>query len=203
MISCLRGELISKMPDTLIIDVSGVGYEVRFCQAGLSRLPETGQEIFIHTYLNVREDALDLYGFMEPQEKEMFLILLHVSGIGPKMALNILTACRPSELSRAILTENILSLTKLPGIGKKTAERLCLELKDKVREVAHYEDEPVEDVVLAEDEVTADVLSALQNLGYQKAQAIKALDGVRRGLPENQPEPPLEEILRLTLRSLA
>lgn len=202
MIASLRGELLHKAPDKLIIDVNGVGYSISFCQAGTSLLPDTGQEIFIHTFLNVREDALDLYGFMRLEEKEMFVTLLQVSGIGPKVGLNMLSAIRPTELARAIVSEDLHRLTKLPGIGKKTAERLCLELKDKVLVFAgtdgsrqHYDD-------LA-DSVAADVVSALVNLGYPRAKARDALHNVRQALAEDQGNPPIEELLRLSLRSLA
>ncbi len=202
MIACLRGELLHKATDKLIIDVDGVGYEIAFCQSGASLLPETGHDIFIHTYLNVREDALDLYGFMLIEEKEMFVTLIQVSGIGPKVALNILSAIQPSDLARSIVSEDLLRLTKLPGIGKKTAERLCLELKDKVQGLCGKVDS-VEPYDGLSDSVAADVISALVNLGYPRAKARDALHGVRQSLDESHPEPPIEELLRLSLRSLA
>lgn len=202
MIACLRGELLHKAPDKLIVDVSGVGYEVSFCRSGAPLLPETGQEVFIHTYLNVREDALDLYGFMLIEEKEMFVTLLQVSGIGPKVALNMLSAIHPSDLARAIISEDLYRLTKLPGIGKKTAERLCLELKDKVQAMSGH-GEAVGRYDSLSDSVAADVISALVNLGYPRAKARDALHAVRLALPEDQPDPPIEELLRLSLRSLA
>lgn len=202
MITCLRGELLHKASDKLVVDVNGIGYEISFCQAGAPLLPETGQEIFIHTYLNVREDALDLYGFVSLEEKKMFVTLLQVSGIGPKVALNMLSSIHPSDLARAIMSEDLHRLTRLPGIGKKTAERLCLELKDKVQAFSgisgsadHYDD--------MADSMAADVISALVNLGYPRAKARDALHGVRKALGEGLPEPPIEELLRLSLRSLA
>lgn len=201
MIACLRGELVHKTPDKLIVDVNGVGYGISFCQAGLSLLPETGQEIFIHTYLNVREDALDLYGFMLIEEKEMFITLLQVSGIGPKVALNILSAIHPSDLARSIVSEDLARLTQLPGIGKKTAERLCLELKDKVQEISGHEG-VAEQYDGLSDSVSADVISALINLGYPRVKARDALHRVCQDLAEGQ-ESSLQELLRLSLRSLA
>lgn len=202
MITCLRGELLHKAPDKLIVDVNGVGYEIYFCRAGTSLLPDAGQEIFIHTYLNVREDALDLYGFMAVEEKEMFVTLLQVSGIGPKVALNILSAIHPTDLARAIVSEDLLRLTKLPGIGKKTAERLCLELKDKVQAMLG-QGGAVEQYDGLSDSVASDVISALVNLGYPRAKARDALHGIRHALPAGEPEPPIEELLRQSLRSLA
>ncbi len=202
MIACLRGELLHKALDKLIVDVNGVGYDISFCQAGASLLPETGQEIFIHTYLNVREDALDLYGFMLIEEKEMFVTLLQVSGIGPKVALNMLSAIHPADLARSIVSEDLHRLTQLPGIGKKTAERLCLELKDKVQAMSG-QDDAVGRYDAMSDSVAADVISALVNLGYPRAKALDALHGVRQSLPEGSPEAPIEELLRLSLRSLA
>jgi Holliday junction DNA helicase RuvA len=202
MIASLRGELIHKSPDQLIVDVGGVGYSLKFCQSGASKLPETGHELFIYVYMNVREDALDLYGFMAVEEKEIFVILLQVSGIGPKVALNILSAIGPTDLARAIRAEDLHRLTKLPGIGKKTAERLCLELKDKVQAIAQHEI-ATDSFDGHLDSIATDVVSALVNLGYSQAKARDAYHIVRQNIPEDSPEPSLEELLRLSLRSLA
>ena len=129
MIASLRGVLAHKSPENLIVDVGGVGYEVRFSPTGMHRLPEVGEEVFLHIYSSVREDAFDLYGFLEAKEKEMFILLTSVSGIGPKVGLNILSGMPPADLAGAICTSDLGRLTKLPGVGKKTAERLCMELK--------------------------------------------------------------------------
>ena len=204
MIACLRGELLLKTADRVIVDVGGVGYEVFLSQANLAALPEIGQEIFLHIYTNVREDALNLYGFIEALEKEMFLVLVGVSGIGPKVALNILSGIEPAGLASAILSEDIGQLTKLPGIGKKTAERLCLELKDKVEFIPQA-------LVAAEspaapppdDQLAADVISALVNLGYTAVSAKDAVDSLRQRLGADYEKLNLQEVLRQALRSLA
>ncbi len=205
MIASLKGILQYKSSGRLIVEVAGVGYDVAFCREGMSRLPETGGEIFLHIYTNVREDAIALYGFLEVEARELFVVLLGVSGVGPKLALNILSAAAPAQLARAIMSDDLAALVKLPGVGKKTAERLCLELKDKVRDFADLsaDETPASAEKSPGSETSQDVISALVNLGYPAAQAEKALKKVVAGRPAGEPEPPIEEILRLTLRSLA
>lgn len=206
MIACLKGELIFKTPETLVVNVSGVGYEVYFPQRNHRRLPEAGQEVFLHIHTVVREDALDLYGFVDGPEKEMFRLLIGVSGIGPKVAMNILAGATPADIARALSADDVNRLQQLPGVGKKTAERLCLELKDKV---AFVPDGLVQDVAappdLPEDEERFnDVISALVNLGYPPAKAREALRTVQQDVPaETYAVMRLEELLRHALRSLA
>jgi len=204
MIASLKGTLQHNSVDRLVIDVGGVGYDVAFCKSGLGKLPELGQEIFLHIYTNVREDAIALFGFMDMAEKELFTILLGVSGVGPKLALNLLSSAPPSDLARAVLSDDLPALTKLPGVGKKTAERLCLELKDKIQDFAEVADpvnsSPIK--ITADERLINDVISALVNLGYPQTQAKAALDKVMEQHPAKLPQPPIEEILRLALRSL-
>ncbi|MBU0729267.1 MAG: Holliday junction branch migration protein RuvA [Proteobacteria bacterium] len=204
MIACLEGELFSKSPDKLIINVSGVGYEVFFPQTGFTRLPEIGEKIFLHIYTHVREDILALYGFIEAEEKQMFLLLVSVSGVGPKLALNILSGISPQDLSRAIVSENLHTLTKLPGVGKKTAERLCLELKDKVQFIPAFGQnlERNESRMDGGNQKIADVISALVNLGYTPLRAREALEIVRRKVKDDFQTMTLEELLRQALRSV-
>lgn len=205
MIASLRGELVANSTDRLIIDVGGVGYDVAFCQSGLRHLPEIGKEVFLHIYTKVREDAIELFGFIELSSKEMFVTLLGVSGVGPKVALGLLSAAQSAEIAQAIIHEDIHSLTKLPGIGKKTAERLCLELKEKVHGFIEQtlSPQPITPLEQQNSQVADDVVSALVNLGYPQAHAKRSLQAVLKALPEDQPAPPIEEILRLALRSLA
>lgn len=206
MIASLRGTLIFADPGRVVVEAGGVGYDVAFCGSGLSRLPALGDEVFLHIFTKVREDAIELFGFADAREKEMFIVLLTVSGIGPKVALHILAAVSPGELARAVMTDDLRRLTALPGVGKKTAERVCLELKDKVRPFADLEPRAAEvkaDAREENDQVSADVVSALVNLGYPQNQAKEALRLVHKSLPEGLPAPPIEELLRLTLRSLA
>ncbi len=205
MIAPLRGILFHKSTDRLIIDVGGVGYDVAFCQSGLGKLPELGLEVFLHIYTNVREDAIALYGFIDSAEKELFVILLGVPGVGPKLALNLLSASAPADLARAIMADDLPALIKLPGVGKKTAERLCLELKDKVQSFAETADsvDLNEKIIPADERLSEDVISALVNLGYPQAQAVEALKNVMAQYSPEKPAPAIAEILRLTLRSLA
>jgi Holliday junction DNA helicase RuvA len=204
MIASLRGILAHKSPENLVVDVGGVGYEVFFSPTGIHRLPETGEEVFLLIFTNVREDAIDLYGFLEAREKEMFILLTGVSGIGPKLGLNILSGMAPADLASAICTGDLVRLTKLPGVGKKTAERLCVELKDKVQFIpasdsAIVSSGPVE----TEDQQSADVISALVNLGYPPANARRAIERVKQEAGDDKfAELSLEELLRLALRSM-
>lgn len=205
MIASLRGVLQFKSALTLIIEVNGVGYEVFYPASDFNRVPEMGKEVFLHIYTCVREDSLTLYGFCEVPEKEMFLLLLGVSGIGPKLALNIISGIRPAEFGRAITTKDIPRLTGLNGIGKKTAERMCLELKDKIEVLAMTTSAASLDVGEVPDiGPGADVISALVNLGYSAASAREALAAVRRQLSVDAFEKAsLADLIRQTLRSLA
>lgn len=205
MIACLKGEVIVKTFDKAIIDVNGVGYEVHITHSVFSMLPDIGQETFLHIHTHVREDALTLFGFSDTDEKSVFLILMGVSGIGPKLALGILSGIKPAELARAISSEDIGRLTRLSGVGKKTAERLCLELKDKIN-LTLAQPESSELPGLSEesgDQRVSDVISALANLGYPETRANEALNLVRRRLSDdNFSNMPLEELLRRTLGAL-
>jgi holliday junction DNA helicase RuvA len=207
MIASLRGELSYRSTDSLIIDVGGVGYEVFVSRLNQERLPAIGQQIFLHIHTEVREDALTLYGFPEQTEKKIFLLLLAVSGVGPKQALNVLSGMPVAELAAAIRDGDIGRLTRIQGVGKKTAERLCLELKEKVRFMPELE-MPTTSAIATDpetgDQRSADAISALVNLGYPPARAREALKAVRlRTPPETFAAMALEELLRQALRSLA
>jgi Holliday junction DNA helicase RuvA len=206
MISCLKGELYHKSPEKVTILVGGVGYEVFLSAVSLEKMPHLGDEVFLYTYTHVREEALTLFGFADPEEKKMFLQLINVSGVGPKLALSILSGIRPGELARAIATRDIARLTGLSGVGKKTAERLCLDLKDKVGFIAGGDEELPNFTAGVEVEggKEKDVVSALVNLGYPQSRAYIALAAVKRRLsPDALAEMRLEELIRETLRSLA
>ena len=206
MISCLKGELFHKSPEKATILVNGVGYEVFLSATSLEKLPQLGEEVFLHTYTHVREDALMLFGFADTDEKKMFLLLINVSGVGPKLALSILSGIRPLDLARSIATKDVTRLTGLSGVGKKTAERLCLDLKDKVGIIAGG-DEELPDFTAGsqvEGSKDKDVISALVNLGYPQNRAYIALSEVkRRFAPEALAEMRVEDLIRETLRSLA
>lgn len=190
-----------------MVDVGGVGYEVHFPEAHHHRLPRLGEEVVLQIHTVVREDAISLYGFLDAAEKELFLLLMGVSGVGPKLARNILSAATPAEISRAIAAGDVGRLKQLPGVGKKTAERLCLELKDKV-EFIPMAGVAVAPVVTAPelfgDQPSRDALSALMNLGYPAPRARQALEQVRQQVGEEAYSAlAIEELLRAALRGLA
>ncbi len=206
MIATLTGKVLIKGLDRVVIDVSGVGYEVFLTTDALTRLPDSSEEIFLHIYTQVREDAIVLYGFLETEDKEMFLYLTSVSGIGPKLGLAALSGMRVAELCRAIAARDIRLLTSLQGVGKKTAERICVELKDKVGDLAAGGDlvETAGDVAPGASSAVADVLSALGNLGYNDPVSRKSLTAVKRRLGDEAFYGlSVEELLRECLRSLA
>lgn len=206
MISCLKGELFHKSPEKVTILVNGVGYEVFLSAASLDKLPQLGEEVFLYTYTYVREDILTLFGFTELDEKNMFLQLINVSGVGPKLAVSILSGISPVDLARAIITKDVTRLVGLSGVGKKTAERLCLDLKDKVGFIAGG-DEAIADFgteIPVAGSKEKDVISALVNLGYPQSRAHIALAAVKRRFsPESLADMRVEELIRETLRSLA
>jgi Holliday junction DNA helicase RuvA len=170
MIAHLRGLLIAKHPNQAIVEAGGVGYDVNISVPTYSELPALDSEVafFIHTH--VREDALALFGFLRAQEKQLFEKLLSVSGIGPKLAITILSGMPADAMVAAIKGNNVAALTRIPGIGKKTAERMVLELRDKLDAFGVSAE-----TVAAMSPVEEDVISALVNLGYQRAIAEKAL----------------------------
>jgi Holliday junction DNA helicase RuvA len=177
MIAHLRGTLLAKHPNQAIVEVHGVGYDVSISVPTFTEMPAAGAEVSLHIHTHVREDALSLYGFLRLAEKHLFEKLLTVSGIGPKLAITILSGMPADEMVGAIRTGDLARLTRIPGIGKKTAERMVLELRDKLlvptgaSEISAPTATPVEE----------DVISALVNLGYQRAAADKALLAAARG----------------------
>jgi Holliday junction DNA helicase RuvA len=169
MIAHLRGKLISKHPNQAIVEAAGVGYEVNISIPTFSALPALSSDVALFVHTHVREDALALFGFLRSEEKQLFEKLISVSGIGPKLAITILSGMPAEAMIAAIKGNNIAALTRIPGIGKKTAERMVLELRDKLEAFG------VAAVEVAESPVQEDVISALINLGYQRPLAEKAL----------------------------
>ncbi|MBN2653850.1 MAG: Holliday junction branch migration protein RuvA [Nitrospirae bacterium] len=167
MIASLRGRLMSKRPECIIVETGGVGYDVHAPLTLLSALPDEGSEVFLHIYTHVREEAITLYGFSADAEKRIFMTLLGISGVGPKIALSILSTIPPDDFHRAITTEDTAFLCRVPGLGKKTAQRLILELREKLPSMKEKG-----------DAVFEDTLSALVNLGYKRAFALEALQKV-------------------------
>jgi holliday junction DNA helicase RuvA len=183
MISSLRGTVVARMLDGVVVDVSGVGYRVQTTLRALRKAQGKG-EITLDTYLHVREDALQLYGFAEPAERELFEYFLSVSGVGPKVALAILSGSTPVDLRRAIALEDTTRFVAIPGIGKKTAERVVLELKEKIGALEAV-DAPRELELVARD--------ALVELGYSLVEAERALASTD---PEAEPEERVRQALR-------
>jgi Holliday junction DNA helicase RuvA len=171
MIAHLRGVLLSKHPNQALVETGGVGYDVTITVPTFSDLPAVGNEVALHIHTHVREDVIALYGFLRPSEKLLFEKLISVSGIGPKLAITILSGMAADEMAGAIRGNDVARLTRIPGIGRKTAERMVLELRDKLPESAGALTASVPSVSPLEE----DVLSALVNLGYQRAAAEKAL----------------------------
>lgn len=171
MIAHLRGTLLAKHPNQVVVETAGVGYEVNISVPTFSELPANGSEVALYIHTHVREDLLALYGFLRPAEKQLFEKLITVSGIGPKLAITILSGMAAAELAGAIRGNDLARLTKIPGIGKKTAERMVLELRDKLPVTVGTSATAVPAISAVEE----DVLSALVNLGYQRAAAEKAL----------------------------
>jgi Holliday junction DNA helicase RuvA len=174
MIAHLRGKLIARHPNQVIVDAMGVGYDVTISVPTFSELPPAGGEIALHIHTHVREDQIALYGFLRPEEKHLFEKLISVSGIGPKLAITILSGMPTDEMTSAIRGNDVARLTKIPGIGRKTAERMVLELRDKLPAVGTDQVH----VLPSLSAVQEDVLSALMNLGYQRASAEKAIGSV-------------------------
>lgn len=176
MIAHLRGKVLAKHPNQVIVETSGVGYDVTISIPTFSDLPDTGSEVALHIHTHVREDAIALYGFLRSSEKQLFEKLITVSGIGPKLAITILSGMPADEMVRSIRGNDVARLTRIPGIGKKTAERMVLELRDKLPEPG-ARTAPATPSLSATEE---DVLSALINLGYQRLSAEKALSALAK-----------------------
>jgi holliday junction DNA helicase RuvA len=204
MIAHLSGTLLSKQANSVIVDVAGVGYEVTIPLSTFYDLEDTGAPVQLRIYTHVREDTLQLFGFKTARERELFLKIITVSGIGPKLGITLLSGMSADELIASIRTNNLARLTLIPGVGRKTAERLIMELREKVAELssAQLEEElgaKPEVSEPTEDTVRSDSLSALLNLGYQRSAAEKAIDAA---LGEGG-EVTVESILRRSLKKLA
>jgi Holliday junction DNA helicase RuvA len=205
MIAHLSGTLLSKHATSVILDVAGVGYEVTIPLSTFYELEDAGSKVQLRIYTHVREDALQLYGFKSTRERELFLRLISVSGIGPKLGITLLSGMSADEIIASIRTNNLARLTLVPGIGRKTAERLVIELRDKVASLSSPElkeelgPESGSPAVYSEDSMRSDALSALLNLGYQRSSAEKA---VTAAINEGG-DLSVESILRNSLRKLA
>jgi len=206
MIAHLSGTLLAKQATSVIVDVAGVGYDVAIPLSTFYELEELGSLVQLRIYTHVREDALQLYGFKTSRERELFLQLISVSGVGPGLAIKLLSGMNADEMIAAIHTNNLARLVSIPGVGRKTAERLVVDLRDKIATLSSRELEEefaaraaAGGASTSPDSIHSDALSALQNLGYQKSAAEKA---VKNAIDEGG-EISVELILRRSLRSLA
>jgi holliday junction DNA helicase RuvA len=198
VIARLSGVVVEKRGDAAVLEVQGVGYLVHLSLQSMGRLPPEGGRAQLRCYTHVREDALQLFGFATSEEEELFHLLISVSGVGPRLGINILSGMPATELATAILHGELARLTKIPGVGKKTAERLVLELKDRIRESGLLGARPSQPpMATAADQA---LLSALVNLGYRAAAAERTAETVRRNLG---PSAPIEDQLREALRLIA
>jgi len=195
VIAYLRGRILEKHPNRLVVDVNGVGYDVFVPLSTFYGLGDAGSEIVLRIHTHVREDALALYGFATPLEQDLFERLISISGIGPKLALAVLSGIEPLELMRAIERGDVARLTNIPGVGKKTSERMVLELKDRLPRVQAAA--AAADAAVAEPStVRDDVLSALVNLGYHRPLAEKAVASAIKVMPDGGFERTLKQALR-------
>jgi Holliday junction DNA helicase RuvA len=200
MIALLKGILISKNTSYIILDVNGVGYRVFITQPTYHMLDEVGSDIDLYIHTAVREDSINLYGFLGDRDRQVFERLIGVSGIGPRQAINIMSGLSVDSLVHALCSGDILSLTSISGIGRKTAERLVLELKEKMLDMGDYQST---ETLLAPEELgtlEGDVMEALVNLGYSRSEAKRALVKAIRKLGEKAD---IEKILRESIRIAA
>ena len=198
MLAFIRGVLAEVTGETAVVEAGGLGYELLVSGATLAELPALGSEVKLYTSLQVRDDGLSLFGFSSRKERDLFLQLLSVSGVGPKAALGFLTVLRPSELVLAVLTEDYKALCRAPGVGKKTAQRLVLELKDKFGKLDLYPDMPETSAgaLPAQEGPRMEALEALLALGYSRSEALPALTAVYQdGLST-------EALLKLALKTM-
>ncbi len=200
MIAHLNGVLFKKTPQSIIIDVGGVGYEAVVPLSTFYALPETNERVGLLIYTHVRDDALTLFGFKTRLEKDLFLMLISVTGIGPKLAVNILSGMGPSDLMAAIAGGDAVRIQAIPGVGKKTAERIALELKDRAAKALGTADMPEVPTPTGEDRrMVDDALSALLNLGYSAKSAKMAIDRAKTRVSDMT----LEGLIREALRTLS
>ena len=197
MIAFLRGRVLDKQPNRIIMDVQGVGYELHVPLSTYYDVGDEGAELSLRVYTHVREDALQLFGFLTDLERQLFERLIGISGIGPKLAIAVLSGLDSRELVAAVQRGDVARLVAIPGIGKKTAERIVLELRDRLSQLAA----PVVPSSAADttaDRLRGDLVSALQNLGYHRPQAEKAIDATLQTMSD----PTFEQALKAALREL-
>ena len=197
MIAFLKGTVAQVSDSSVILDNNGLGWQVFMSGSALSRLPQAGETVTLFTYLQVKEDGVSLFGFLDAGEKQLFEMLIGVTGVGPKAALNILSVLAPSQLIIAILSDDVQSLCKAPGVGKKTAQRISLELRDKIKSKETESAISPQQALSPNQEQRQDAIDALITLGYSRTEAVKAV------METAVTDMKTEQIIRLALRKLA
>jgi Holliday junction DNA helicase RuvA len=198
MIAFLRGRVVDKQPNRVIIDIQGVGYDVHVPLSTFYEIGDEGSDVALRVYTHVREDALQLYGFLTELERRLFERLIAISGIGPRLAIAVLSGMEPRDLVTAVQRADVARLTGIPGVGKKTAERIVLELKDRLAQIVVPAAADAAETTSGPDRLRGDLLSALQNLGYHRPQAEKAIDAAVKSMTD----PTFEQALKSALREL-
>lgn len=201
MIAFVRGELANVEEDKVVVDVGGIGYNVFVSASTFSKLPPEGREVKLYTYMNVKEDLMQLYGFLTKDELQVFRLVIGVSGIGPKGGLGILSQLTPDDLRFAVASKDVKAISAAPGIGKKTAEKLILELKDKlsIEDVLNHspEDIHIENNTFMSYEVQSEAVQALVALGYGNTEALKAVKQIKI-----EEDTSVESVLKMALKFL-
>jgi Holliday junction DNA helicase RuvA len=198
MIGQIRGMILEKQPPQLLIDVQGIGYEIDAPMSTFYRLPDVGQEVILHTHFVVREDAHHLYGFFDRDERALFRTLLKVNGVGPRLGLTILSSVPPEEFIRSVLHHDIDSLVRLPGIGKKTAERLIIEMKDKLSDwhATSQELKTPTSSIEPRHAIVQDSIAALVSLGFKREEAARVVKRIDDGALNS------EDMIRRSLQEM-
>lgn len=202
MIGRLRGILVEKQAPYLLVDVNGVAYELQAPMTTFYRLPAAGQEVTLHTHLSISENLHQLFGFFDQRDRALFRTLIKVNGVGPKLAIGILSGMEADDIARCVKENNVKALTKVPGIGQKTAERLVIELKDRLKNWDASSDMPSQTIfyeVAGGNEIFAEAESALIALGYKPNEAAKLISAAAK----QKPDAKSEELIRHALKSLA
>jgi Holliday junction DNA helicase RuvA len=201
LIGQIRGIIVAKNPPEILVEVAGITYEIQVPMSTLYKLPELGQQLLLHTHFVVREDAQLLYGFYESKDKTMFRSLIKVNGVGPKMALAILSGMEPDEFVRIVRSNDVTAMINMPGIGKKTAERLIIEMRDRLKDWSAVESvESGSNPKETPNSITRDAETGMVSLGYKPQQAARAIAMVMK---ENNDITDSEELIRHALKSMA
>lgn len=205
MISRIRGIILEKQAQSVLVDVSGVGYELLVPMNTVFALPEVGKEVIFHTHFVVREDVQQLYGFYDTKERKLFRLLIKVNGVGPKMALTLMSGMSSNEFVLSVQNDDVASLTRMPGVGKKTAERLIVEMRDKLADWLVDESQGTQSAVASgtsSNQNVKEAESALESLGYKSQQASKAVAVALKQLHKDDVNTSSEDLIRLALKNM-